>query len=314
MLSILVVLGVSISIVSSTTFTISGLSSGAYFSSQFHVAFSQSVTGAGVLAGGPYYCAQGSETHAETACMSAPMLIDLSACEKYAESASSSGKIDNLSNLSKASVYIFAGTRDTVVNPSCGKAAQSFYQKYVTSGNIVTNYNTPAEHSWVTNTYGNSCAHLGEPYINNCNVDVSGIMLNQFYGTLKPRVSPVSANLVTFSQDTYGDISAACMSKTGYVYIPTGCQSTQCSVHVAFHGCQQSAEKVGKTFVEYNGLNDWAESNNIVIIYPQLTTNLHNPEGCWDFWGYTGSDYALKSGKQMSIVYAMSQKVPTVSW
>jgi poly(3-hydroxybutyrate) depolymerase len=294
--------------------TVSGISSGAYFSSQFHVAYSASVTGAGIIAGGPYYCGENSVNHAEIACLSVPSQISLPRCEKYAESASAAGTIDNLSNLQKASVYIFAGTRDTVVNPECGKAAQQFYQKYVTNGNIVTNYNTPAEHSWVTNTYGNTCVHLGSPYMNNCNVDAAGIMLSQFLGTLQPRTNPVSGNLHTFSQSAYGDISTASMSKTGYIYIPNGCVgSTTCRVHIAFHGCLQSWEKIGNVFVQYSGLNDWAESNNIVILYPQLTTELiKNPQGCWDFWGYTGSNYALKSGKQMSIVYSMANKLPTM--
>jgi poly(3-hydroxybutyrate) depolymerase len=38
--------------------TVSGLSSGAFFASQYHVAFSSEVAGAGIVAGGPYYCAQ----------------------------------------------------------------------------------------------------------------------------------------------------------------------------------------------------------------------------------------------------------------
>ena len=40
--------------------TVSGVSSGAYMAVQFHVAHSARVLGVGVIAGGPYYCAQGS--------------------------------------------------------------------------------------------------------------------------------------------------------------------------------------------------------------------------------------------------------------
>jgi hypothetical protein len=43
----------------------------------------------------------------------------------------------------------------------------------------------------------------------------------------------------------------------------------------------------------------WAEANNIVVLYPQLTTRQFNPEGCWDWWGYSGSDYFVQSGPQM---------------
>lgn len=125
----------------------------------------------------------------------------------------------------------------------------------------------------------------------------------------------MSSNLIPFNQGNYGDIKAASMYKTGYVYVPSGCKSSKCQVHVAFHGCQQSVEAIGTTFVTYNGLNDWAESNNVVVIYPQIAKDLlKNPQGCWDFWGYTNSNFAYKSGLQMSIVFAMAGNVPGVSW
>src|SRR5215471_3577712 len=40
--------------------SISGISSGAFMAVQFAVAWSSVVTGVGVVAGGPYYCAQGT--------------------------------------------------------------------------------------------------------------------------------------------------------------------------------------------------------------------------------------------------------------
>src|SRR6056297_2286585 len=40
-----------------TWVTVSGLSSGGFFAHQFHVTFSEKVSGAAVLAGGPYGCA-----------------------------------------------------------------------------------------------------------------------------------------------------------------------------------------------------------------------------------------------------------------
>src|SRR4249919_2672354 len=40
--------------------TVSGISSGGFMAVQLHVAHSSTVKGAGVLAGGPYYCAQGN--------------------------------------------------------------------------------------------------------------------------------------------------------------------------------------------------------------------------------------------------------------
>jgi len=91
----------------------SGISAGAYMASQFAIAFSNSVHGAGKshlphpiflicvpgilrshflclifegnIAGGPYYCAQASMTTALTACMSSPTLINVNNLIKQAE-------------------------------------------------------------------------------------------------------------------------------------------------------------------------------------------------------------------------------------
>src|SRR4051794_17350482 len=52
--------------------SVSGLSSGAYMAVQFDVAFSSTLRGAGVIAGGPYFCAQGSETAATSTCSCVP--------------------------------------------------------------------------------------------------------------------------------------------------------------------------------------------------------------------------------------------------
>lgn len=49
--------------------SVSGLSSGAYMAGQFHVAYSGTVGGAGVIAGGPYDCAEGQLSVALNRCM-----------------------------------------------------------------------------------------------------------------------------------------------------------------------------------------------------------------------------------------------------
>ncbi len=49
--------------------SVSGLSSGAFMAGQFHVAFSATVLGAGIVAGGPYGCAEGQLATALNRCM-----------------------------------------------------------------------------------------------------------------------------------------------------------------------------------------------------------------------------------------------------
>lgn len=58
-------------------------------------------------------------------------------------------------------------------------------------------------------------------------------------------------------------------------------------------------DHIGTVFAQNSGLNTYAESNNVIILYPQSKINkkLGNPGGCWDYWGYTGRNYVSKSGK-----------------
>jgi poly(3-hydroxybutyrate) depolymerase len=60
---------------------------------------------------------------------------------------------------------------------------------------------------------------------------------------------------------------------------------------------------VDQQFVRNTGYNRWADTNNIVILYPQ--TSHAAPNGCWDWWGYDSANFARKSGPQMAAVKAM---------
>jgi len=282
---------------------------------QVHIAFSADVTGAGIVAGGPYYCALGSEVTATTACMSSPYLLKPSSYVQYANEQAQSGNIDPLTNLNTNTkgIWMFSGMSDTVVNQKVVKALQSFYQNWISPSKISTVYDVFAEHSWVTNSAGNPCFYLGSPYINNCKTDGAGLIFKAIYsGNVSPSVGAISQNLKSFDQSTFTNTVSSIMLTTGYVYVPTACQTdlSSCTVHLALHGCQQNYNTIGNKFLVESGLNGYAESNKVVVIYPQAAVDqLKNPEGCWDWWGYTGSNYAIKSGKQMAAVYSMTQNV-----
>jgi poly(3-hydroxybutyrate) depolymerase len=61
--------------------------------------------------------------------------------------------------------------------------------------------------------------------------------------------------------------------------------------------------------VQKSGINEWADTNNIIVLYPQATSSSSNPLGCWDWWGYLSSDYALKSASQMDAIMAMVAQI-----
>ena len=110
------------------------------------------------------------------------------------------------------------------------------------------------------------------------------------------------------------------LAARGYVYVPTGCSaSTRCRLHIAFHGCLQNEEAVGDAFYRHAGYNEWAEANDIVVLYPQAAAVIErlagigiewpNPQGCWDWWGFTGADFARRSGVQISAIEAMIDRI-----
>jgi len=46
-------------------------------------------------------------------------------------------------------------------------------------------------------------------------------------------------------------------------------------------------DKIGDEFAMNAGYNEVGELNNIIMLYPQAIATASNPNGCWDWWGYT---------------------------
>jgi hypothetical protein len=140
-----------------------------------------------------------------------------------------------------------------------------------------------SEHTFPTTNYGNLCSTLGEPYISNCNYDGAGHSLTHLYGQLKPRGTVVAGNLFMFDQTEFGVGNS--LNSFGYIYVPTSCQKgTTCKLHVNFHGCQQTVDDIQDQYPKHVGLNEWAETNGIIVVYPQVIKSFvvpYNPEGCW---------------------------------
>eukprot|EP01038_Epipyxis_sp_PR26KG_P005903 gene5903-8143_t len=287
--------------------TVSGLSSGAYMAVQMHIAYSAIVNGSAIFAGGPFYCAEGNLIYAEEKCMDIAMgkpntnqLISLT----YTDA--SIGKIDNPKNLIDDKVFIFSGDGDTVVKTPVVQALRDYYLAFVDAGNLVTDFNTPAEHCMPTLDYGEQCTTLKSPYIGKCNYDGAKMAFTTLFGDdLNPRTTAISSNLKVFTQTSYIPTSKSSLGSEGYIYVPTSCAAgAKCRLHISFHGCQQTLDQIGNAYAAHSGYNEWAESNNIIVLYPYavVSTFPSNPNGCWDWWAYTGTDYGVQSGVQMKFV------------
>jgi poly(3-hydroxybutyrate) depolymerase len=299
-------------VVDKTQTSVSGISAGGYMAVQLHMAYSATFKkGAGVVAGGPYYCAEGSVTNATGRCMAHATSIPVSSLVTTTNNWASSGVIDPTSNLSSSKVFLYSGSLDSVVKTAVMDDLKTYYQSYVPAANVVYKKDIASEHAMVTDDYGSGCSVKGAPYINDCNYDLAGEILKHIYGPLSARNNAtLSGTFTEFDQTAY--VSGHGMATTGWVYAPQACTSgTQCKVHVVLHGCKQNTVDVGQQYVRSTGYNRWADTNNFIMLYPQTSTAATN--SCWDWWGYDSANYAKKSGPQMLAIKAMVDQLSSGS-
>ena len=92
--------------------------------------------------------------------------------------------------------------------------------------------------------------------------------------------------------------------------MPSSCaQGATCRVHIAFHGCQQTDALIGDRFRTETGYDRWADTNDLIVLYPQAHRTFLNPNACWDWWGYDDDRYATRNGRQMAAVRAMLDRL-----
>lgn len=290
--------------------TVSGLSSGGYMATQFHLAHSSWVKGVGVLAAGPYFCAKGDITTALAQCVNKiEGNIDLSALGQTALQYESAGKIDSLSHLKNAKVWLFHGTQDTRVIAEVSNLLHQQYTSWTDTSNIKYINDKPMAHVFPTVSAGVNCMKAESPFIGNCDYDAAGDMLNHLIDGLNTPDKTLSGKLHTIDQQKIAGSNAKTLASEGFVYVPESCAKGQaCRAHISFHGCNQYADVVGDAYTTQTGINEWADDNNIVVLYPQTKKSLFmplNPQGCWDWWGYSSSDYANKEGAQIKAVTQM---------
>ena len=187
-----------------------------------------------------------------------------------------------------------------------------------------------AGHSWVTENFGNACDANAKPFINDCRYDQAEELLQTIYGPLQPPAVQPAGRIVAFDQTEFAPGKAAAANgllDTGYLYVPKACEpgaAEPCRLHVALHGCLQSAEVLRDEFYTKTGVNEWAETNRIVVLYPQahatsvaelssqdfLSLFNTNLQGCWNWWGYAGDkQFLTKRGVQVGAIWSMAQRV-----
>lgn len=255
--------------------SLSGLSAGAFMAVQFQVAHASLVKGVGAIAGGPYWCAQGSTARATTRCSCTGLFacaIDGASTEVDKLDAAlrrfaAAGVIDDPAKLSRQRLYLFAGGRDDKVPPVIVQQTGEFFGRFMPLDHIRLDEAPAAGHNFPTQDYGSACEKSEAPYLGRCGIDVAGRLLDWIYGPLNrvrpreaaPRIQrgadPASASgnsasssgrLLRFDQRPFNSSLIHWLSglaDEGWVYVPSDCDPARpgkaCRLHIALHGCEQ---------------------------------------------------------------------------
>lgn len=308
--------------------SVSGLSSGAFMTSQFYLAYSDIMVGAGIVAGGPYLCAKSWSWlplvwNATTTCMD-PLIKAVGPntrlLVKLTDSLAESKDIDPLDNLADDRLYIFSGRKDDTVTTVVVDQTYAFFAALgIPETAILYNKKVDAGHALITdNDADHRCAVTEAPFINDCDFEQSTRILNQIYGDLAPPAEQLSSEIIAFDQAEFIDSDFTSMSETAYAYVPAACQTGKsCPIHVVFHGCLQGAEVIGDKYYAQTGYNRVAEANDMIMLYPQVqpsSSRPMNPKGCWDFWGYSSPDdsspdFYTRNAPQLRAVHRMIERL-----
>ncbi len=311
--------------------SVSGISSGAYMAGQFQIAHSQIVVGAAIIAGGPYGCAESTFSDnmwgpgtaffnlskAVNGCMLNALeawgVPDPEQLARRTKQLAEQGRIDPIDGIIRDRIYLFSGTKDHTVVPSIVAAAVKFYRSIgVPDANIKLVADLAAGHAFIVDAEtANACERSVVPYVVGCHYDQAGDLLAHIYGPLAPHAETASGDYVFFDQKEFTkDLGDSGLSDIGVAYVPAACRAQAgCRIHVAFHGCGQNRAAVGDAFVKETGFGRWADTNRLIVLFPQTLATALNPQACWDWWGYTGREYLTRKGPQIVAVHRMLERL-----
>jgi len=280
--------------------------------------------GAGIFAGEPFHCAvtrfkDDPPNIPYDHCKTYPNWVDVKLLGEYAKEEENQGNISPLVYLYDDYIYLYRGSKDPIYYPGSVENTGDFYKLFVNSESQILLENTiPSLHCMPTVNYGTPCGIEGDPHgIEKCNYDGAGICLSHIYQKI-PLIPPGTAmddNLIEFDQTLYFGSIFPGLADIGWIYIPQPCQlhsnPKPCKLHIFFHGCGMdfSIPSFNFTYIKHAGFNSWAESNEMVVLYPQMGGYKNGTKqqlaGCWDSYGDTGGNYCLKTSVQMSTVRRM---------
>lgn len=244
-------------------------------------------------------------------------------------------KIDPLVNIKNQKYLLYHGAKDQVVDPQM-QGQIEIVKKYFGNTNIKVISHPEGGHNFPSKKMTSlKCNQEFPPYVGSCGLDLATEIINYFYPEFDQKLYDVgSIRTYVVSQDTPGRPDS--IAPYGYVVASDYCMKSpkNCKVHVSFHGCKMTdyfdeklqtdfENQVGRTGINYqpdenqrelsfnlksfvglSGFKEAIKNKPIIVVFPQTQISQINyplnPSGCWDWYGWTGRDYAFKTGTEIN--------------
>jgi poly(3-hydroxybutyrate) depolymerase len=323
--------------------SVSGLSSGADFAVQLQVAFSKRVFGSAIFAGQPYGCAvqrfigeeledaneavpqcvgcPAGKTLPHDHCKRNPRAVNVHVLADVVRNYSTLGHIDDVANLARVRVYLYRGLHDSYYAEGSVAKTRDFFGVFAPDGQLAYKDDIPSGHAYPLPGQGLPwlCGGASFPPFQNCGYDGVSSALQHIYSDnlVAPKRDANLHHLRWFDQRPFSSNDTS-FADWGIMYVPEGCghddtkdaevTGMQCDLHVSLHGCGFVIQPTFELLVSSLNLNQWAEANRIVVVYPQLQahgTTDQQRNGCWSVYGQTGDLYATRKAPQMAAVFNM---------
>ena len=175
----------------------------------------------------------------------------------------SAGLIGSTSDIAAQKIFIWGGEDDTTVSPVFQAAQNELYQEY----SATTTYTNAADEAhWPSNEIimdGLKWVYNELGWINTADwvaADTDYTSYGSYYQFDQWEFFGVGSEN-DWCNDYYEESE---LQDSGYVFVPTNCESTSCRTHFAFNGGGHPGEAQ-----DYDGILQYAATNDIIVVYPE---------------------------------------------
>ena len=246
-------------------------------------------------------------------CMKGAPAPDVDALVATAQKRAADGEIGPLKDLADAHVYLLHGANDGVVAPAVAEAGAQFYQQ-LRDGNAGADRHAgggrwraplrpqPARWRPRATTATSRCRRIWATA-----ASMRPARSSRRCSASRPaRPTLVHGKVLSFDQDALRpDGKDAFLASTGYRLRAAGLRRRQAAAGwwSPCMAASRTPTPSARPSSSDAGFNRWADAYDVAVLYPQTRASFAplNPQACWDWWGYSGTDYDTRQRRAAAL-------------